>query len=103
MHNNQKYLTYFYKMRLIILATLFLIPLIGMASFPIDDNIISANNDQEFFGGITILFVGFFIYALIWALIILISLILLRFLIYKVTPLESLQDLNDIKKKLIFW
>tara|TARA_B110000438_G_scaffold149771_1_gene144098 strand:- start:236 stop:508 length:273 start_codon:yes stop_codon:yes gene_type:complete len=90
-------------MRLIILATLFLIPLIGMASFPIDNNIISANNDQEFIGGITILFVGFFIYALIWALIILISLILLRFLIYKVTPLESLKDLNDIKKKLIFW
>jgi len=71
------------KRIILLLITLTTLPNLNYASFPIDNNIISANNDPGFIGGITILVGAFMIYALIWTLIIFISIILLRFLIYK--------------------
>ena len=44
-HNNQIKISYFYIMRLIILTTLFLIPLIGLASFPIMEDTLKTTVD----------------------------------------------------------
>tara|TARA_B110000116_G_scaffold125066_1_gene108417 strand:+ start:72 stop:464 length:393 start_codon:yes stop_codon:yes gene_type:complete len=46
-HNNQIKLSYFYIMRLIIVTTLFLIPLIGFASFPVENEIFQAISLDE--------------------------------------------------------